>query len=208
MLTFLVASAVVALGAAVIGMMLTAPAEPTDVPADLLSGTCLDEPFRPTHGGVLVGTLSRLCFDVDAVRPRVELTGVTSGALYTGWISRPVAPAGGRGNACDLSDAGATGTTLQPQRFDAASADQTGRVQLSANLPGLKLPGGSQVRVLVIDHGWTESGQVTPYADRLAVWNGAWIPGVTTTGSDGRSQGRLVGCASFWLRGGVETLEQ
>jgi hypothetical protein len=204
-LVFVVASAMVALGAGVVGMMLTSPATSKEIPADLLSGTCLDEPFH-TSNGVVVGSLARLCFEIESVRPRVELTGVTNGALYTGWLARGAPPRSVQGSLCEMSDPGVA-ATLQPERFDATIADRTGRAQLSANLPGLKLPSGSIIRLLVVDHGWAGPNQTALRAEQLPLWNGAWVQGMSTVASGDRAPGHLVGCASFWLRGGVETLE-
>lgn len=201
-----VASAAVALGAAAVGMWLTAPASSKEDPADLLSGSCIDEPFRAPDG-VVVGTLARLCFDVDAVRPRVELTGVTSDSLFTGWLTQPTPAGVMHGNVCGSSDAAAATTLLQPARFDASRADQTGRVQLSASLPVMRFTGDSRIRVLVVDHGWRGSSQVVPREEQLSTWDGTWVHGLSSTANTNRTPGRLVGCATFWPRGGVETLE-
>src|SRR5262245_34915033 len=115
-LVFVVASLTITLVTGVVGMMMTAPSSSAPVPADWLSGTCLDEPFRAPNG-VVVGTLARLCFETDAVRPRVELTGVTTSALYTGWLTRAATPRTALADVCDLSDSGAATTPMQPERF-------------------------------------------------------------------------------------------
>jgi hypothetical protein len=205
-LVFVVASAVVALGAALVGMMLTAPATSKEIPADLLSGTCLDEPFRAPNG-VVIGTLARLCFEIDAVRPRVELTGVAPSGLYTGWLSKDGTPRPMAADLCELSDAGAMSMPMKPERFDATIADRTGRVQLSANLPGLRLASGSVVRLLVVDHGWAGPNQTALRAEQLPIWDSTWVHRMATTGSGNQVPGRVLGCASFWLRGGTETVE-
>jgi hypothetical protein len=205
-LVYIVASVAITIGTAVVGTMLSAPAPSKEIPADLLSGSCLDEPFQPTRG-VVVGTLARLCFDVDAVRPRVELTGVTSSALYSGWLTQAQHPLTPQGGACLEADADPSLAPVTPDRFDATIADRTGRVQLSAALSGLRIPGGSEVRLLVVDHGWVGPEQPALSSDALPAWHGAWVHGVTTTGTTSRASGRLIGCAVFRLRGGTESIE-
>lgn len=207
-LVLVTASTVIALCAAVVGAKLTAPTPSAPVPADLLSGTCLDEPFLAAPApAVVVGSLARLCFDVDAVRPRIELTGLPSGVLFTAWLSHAPRPAVTPREPCDAADSGPNGAVPLPARFDAAVADQTGRVQLTATIPGLRIVGGSQPRLFVVEHGWIGPDRAAVRPDDVLVWDRAWVHGAATTSSDRHGRGRLVGCASFWLRGGVETLE-
>jgi hypothetical protein len=94
-----------------------------------------------------------------------------------------------------------------PDRFDATIADRTGRIQLSATIPGLWIPGGSEVRLLVADHGWASPDQTALKADTLPTWQGVWVTGVTTTTGTTRASGRLIGCAVFRMRGGTESIE-
>ena len=205
-LVFIAASTVIAMCTVVAGAKLTAPATSAPVPADLLSGTCLDEPFLTTQS-VVVGALARLCFEIDAVQPRVELTGLPSGVLFTAWLAQTSRPAAASRESCDLADAGPNGAAPPPVRFDAAVADQTGRVQLTATLPGLRIAGGSQARLFVVEHGWIGPDRAAVRPDDVLAWESAWVHGVTRTSGDRYSRGRVVGCASFRPRGGVETLE-
>jgi hypothetical protein len=204
-LAFVAASVVITIGTAVVGSKLTAPVPSAPIPADFLSGTCLDEPFQPMRG-VVVGTLARLCFDLDAVRPRVELTGVNSSALYSGWLTQAPHPLTAPNGPCLEADADAALASATPERFAATIADRTGRIQLSATLAGRRITGGSEVRLLVVDHGWAGPDQPALSAEALPAWQGAWINGLTTTGST-RAGGRLIGCAAFRMRGGTESIE-
>jgi hypothetical protein len=205
-LVFVAASMVITVGTAVVGTKLTGPASSGPIPADFLSGTCLDEPFQPLRG-VVVGTLARLCFDVEAVRPRVELTGVNSSALYSGWLTRSPQPLTAPNGVCLEADADPSIAPAMPERFDATIADRTGRIQLSATLTGLRVTGGSEVRLLVVDHGWAGPDQTALSAEALPAWQGAWVHGLTTTSGTTRASGRLIGCAAFRMRGGTESIE-
>jgi hypothetical protein len=205
-LVFLTASAAIAICTAVVGARLTSPPTSAVVPIDLLSGSCVDEPFVPTQG-TFIAALARLCFEQDSMRPRIELTGVAVGSLFTGWLTPAPPPGTTPREACSLADPGPSGSVPWPERFDAAIADQTGRVQLSAPLPGQRLKAGGRARLLVIDHGWVGVNQSEIRAADVAAWEDAWGLGPRLKSNDDRGRGRVVGCASFWLMGGVESLE-
>ena len=50
------------------------------------------------------------------------------------------------------------------------------------------------------------SDRAAALADAISAWDLAWGTRAATMTGDPRRRGRVAGCASFWLRGGVETV--
>jgi hypothetical protein len=209
-LAFVAVSAIITAGTAVIGRWLLSPATTPPLPSDAGSGSCVDEPFTPLRGFTFssgVGTLARLCFGVADVRPRLELTGVRSGTVFSAWLTNEEHPKTEHRARCDLPppDAGAAWT--RPVRIGAAVADQTGRLHLSATMRDLRIVGGARLQIVAVDHGWTRPERGVALADELIDWEPAWGRGSAAPTGDSHHRGQMVGCASFWLRGGVDSLE-
>ena len=210
-LAFVAVSAAITVGTAIIGTKLLSPTTPPPLPSDAGSGSCVDEPFVPVRGAIFsagVATLARLCFGIDDVRPRLELTGVTSGTLFSAWLTNEEQPKTEHRQRCDIPPAVPGSAWTRPVRIGAAVADQTGLLHLAATLRDLRVIGGSRLQILAVEHGRLGAERGALVAEELLGWEHAWNQGLATPTGDSHHRGRLVGCASFWLRGGVDSLEQ
>jgi hypothetical protein len=207
-LAFIAVSAAITAGTAMIGARLFAPVAAP--PFDAGSGACVDEPFVPLRGSIFsagVGTLARLCFGESDVRPRLELTGVTSGTLFSAWLTNEEHPKTEHRQRCDIPPPDGTASWTRPVRIGAAVVDQTGRLHLAATMRDLRIAGGTRLQILAVDHGWTGPERGAARAEELVTWEHAWSRGLATPTGDSHFRGQVVGCASFWLRGGVDSLE-
>jgi hypothetical protein len=206
-LVFVAASVVMTIGTAVVGATL-APS-PTMEPASpvVMDVSCLDQRFVPVRGSV-VGALARFCVGEGAVRTRIELTGLTSGASFTAWLVDAERPSSARRDECIVDDVYPDAARALPRQIGGAVVDQTGRVELTGTVQGLRFAGGSEIQLLVIDHGWMSTARRAALAEELLTWDWSWIRTPATTIGSGRTGGYMVGCAVFRPRGGVESLER
>jgi hypothetical protein len=209
-LAFVAVSPILAAGTAVIGRWLLSPATTLPLPSDAGGGSWVDEPFTPLHGSNFssgVGTLARLCFGIEDVRPRLELTGVRSGTVFSAWLTNEVQPKTEHRQRCDLPppDAGAAWT--RPGRIGAAVPPPPGRTPRGATRRYRPIIAGPRLQIVAVDHGWIRPERGVALADELVDWEPAWGRGSAAPTGDSHHRGQMVGCASFWLRGGVDSLE-
>jgi hypothetical protein len=201
------ASAVMVIVTIVGGQLVAATAIPAASDGDQSAeASCLEQPLALTED-TAIQALTRLCLTMDGVQPTVELTGLSSGGVYTAWLSyleHPRTRQIGRCASAQIASQVGDGT---PGRLDSRTADQGGRVILSGVLPGLHPEGNTEIEILVVDHGRLAAGQTPASARQLLVWNPTWSGQPTTVIGEEQAASRLVGCAAFWLRGGAELTE-
>ena len=94
----------------------------------------------------------------------------------------------------------------RPVRIAAGVADQTGRVHLEAVLRDLPVLAGARIQILAVDHGWARPERGAAHPDELVAWEPGWSPAPAAPAGDSRHTGRVIGCATFWMRGGVDSL--
>jgi hypothetical protein len=199
-------SAVITVGTAVVGARLASPSTVELAPVAAMDMACLDEPFVLDQGTV-VGALARLCIGDGVVRPRIELTGLTSGAVLTAWLAYTERPPAGRTQQCAIDDVQPDAPWALPMRIEGAVADQTGRVELASSMPGVRFVGGSEIQVLVVNHGWVRAERRAERVDRPLVWDRSWAMPPADGIGDNPHGGWILGCAVFRLRMGTESLE-
>ena len=201
----IVASALFMVGVAVVGVYLTAAPAPPASP-NVPETVCLDEPLVAAAGAQLRG-LAHLCFGRDGLTPSLDLEHLAEGRLYSAWLASGDMPSTAPASHCLSNQTRAGGAPTTPGRVDATVADATGRVHLTAMLRGFRTAGLTEIQLLAVDHGPATPGATPRGGTELLAWQAIWRdPTPAVTG--GQDQSRLVGCASFRLRGGVETLEQ
>lgn len=165
--------------------------------------SCIDRPLMPVSGGHIRAD-ARLCLTDGGVRPIVELADVTPGSVYTAWLAFLDGTTASTRGPCADTHFTTSGELTTPGRLDGAVADQDGRVVLSHPLPGSRLDAHTVVELLIVEHarpvligGAAQNGQ-------FISWNPAWSRQKGQVPDRGASQSQLVGCASFWIRGGAE----
>jgi hypothetical protein len=200
-------SAVITIGTAVLGARLMAPPPPAErAPLVRMDMACLDEPFVSVHG-TIVGALARLCIDGDTVRPRVELTGLTSGTVFTAWLAYAERRSAARRERCVVDDVPLDAPWALPRRVDdVAVADQAGHVEITGRVEALHLAGGSEIQVIVVDHGWMSRERRAGGAEELLAWQRSWTQDPAASIGDVRVRGWVKGCAVFKLNVGVDSL--
>lgn len=177
--------------------------------------TCLEQPLGPvgdrgnsaTPVSSLPQAMSSLCLTRDGVHPTVELTHLPNGMLYTAWLAyleQPRTPDVGRCASAQL--AGQAGSAM-PGRIGSGTVDRSGRIVLSAAFPGLHLEGNSEAEILVVEHGQVEANRTAASARHLLLWDAGWTGMSVLAPAEGETRPRLVGCASYWMRGGPGLLE-
>ena len=197
------ASVAMLLGTVVGGRLLTSTG--TSVTADATPSTgrsCIERPLASPGGPGAVG-VARLCLTLDDVETTVDLDGLTGGTLYTAWLGYQERPAGGATGAC----AGPETERVTPSQVDAAPAPQDGRLRLARTLPGLRPPSNTVLDVLVVEHGPAFAVGTAARSRQLLAWDRTWagLPASALDRPDDTA--RLIGCAGFWLRGGMEQTE-
>lgn len=193
------ASAVMLAVTIVGGRLVMAESAPGGVERPAATVGCEERPFAVVNGGAARG-MARLCLTRDGVEPIVELAGLPSGVIYSAWIAYVDRPGVVRVGECADPDLPA------PGRIASGIADQEGRLMLSSMAPGLQLGANSVVKLLVVEHGALSSDVTPDRARGLLVWQPGWSD--ATAPSDAtQSSGSLLGCSSFWTRGGVDTTE-
>jgi hypothetical protein len=85
-------------------------------------------------------------------------------------------------------------------------ADHSGRMELTSVIEGVRFAGGSEIQVVVVDHGWTRSDRRAARAEALLAWQQSWTLDPARTIGDRDSQGWVAGCATFRPLGGSESL--
>jgi hypothetical protein len=94
-------------------------------------------------------------------------------------------------------------TGLSPSRIDGIVANQTGRAQLTASYPGVRFSGGSEVQILVVDHGAVRPGDAQTRPGELLSWQPSWWD----VGDGGPARSGLAGYVVFRVRQGEESLD-
>jgi hypothetical protein len=207
-LVFVVVSAVITVGTAVVGARLVAPSPTTSEPSSHVMGmACLDEPFVSIHGRI-VGAMARLCLGDGIASPRIELTGLTSGTLLSAWLAYGERRSATPQARCSVNHSHPDAPWPLPRLIDTTVADHTGRVELTSTMPGLRFAGGSEVQVLTVEHGWQRPERRAAIVELLRIWQDGWTTGepTATIGSAG-IRGWVVGCATFRPPVGLGSLE-
>ena len=201
----IVASSLFMVGIAVVGAYLFAEPAPPASP-NVRETVCIDEPLVPAAAAQVRG-VARLCFGRDGLTPSLDLEHLVEGRLYSAWLASGDMPSTAAASQCLSVPARAAGALTTPGRVDAGIADATGRAHLTALLRGFRTAGLTEIQLLAVDHGPTAPGATPRGGTELLAWQAIWRdPTPATAGS--QDQSLLVGCTSFRLRGGVETLEQ
>jgi len=200
-LVFIVAGIAVLIAVAFSGIVLApAPMLPSTGPAHD-GALCEVEPLSPVAEMVIAG-LTQLCVSEHGTRAWVELVGLRRDALYTGWLAyggRSLSPQEFR---CGGFSENVSETRSAPLRIDRAITDEAGRARFMASYPAIRLSDKEDVWMLVVDHGVLPSGDQS-----TAVWEPGWRSTASVMAPGSSIAGRLIGCAHFQRRGGVESLE-
>ena len=167
---------------------------------------CLERsvtPIAPSR----VGGNARLCISDGAVQPSIQLENLTSGAVYTAWFAYFDRPSGCQSGLCASTDLIGDDPAGVLGRIDGAVADQAGRVHLATTFRDLRLSGGSEVQLLIVDHGPLNADDSRTRARQLLSWHPSWL-GTPAADADVESDpGSVVGRGIFRLRGGVDSLD-
>jgi len=195
-----VASALMLVGALVAGTILKG-ASPETPEGETI---CLEERVVPV-AGVAIRGLGRVCIGEAGANPEVKLTGLQAGNLYTTWLAysdRVLTPRATRNGGSAQLPGIPPGA---PGRMGGIVADQTGSAQLGSEYQGLHLTSGSELQILIVDHGKPHADDPRARAAQVISWQSLWwddpSPGTRTPDDNAR----LVGYVVFRLRGGTET---
>jgi hypothetical protein len=165
--------------------------------------TCLERPLVPV-GSTRVRSVTQLCLTDGGIQPRVELADGTPGFVYTTWLAVHDRPAAWLDGPCAGTRLASITEMTTPGRLGGAVADQDGRVVLSHPLPGVRLDATTGVELLVVEHARSGLHGGEARAGQLLAWSTAWSRPTGQVADRRGSQGQLIGCAVFWIRGGVE----
>jgi hypothetical protein len=188
------------------GRLITATTPPDPATVEWSAdASCLQRPLTLIDAAG-VQAASWLCLTTGGIQPAVELHGLPSGTLYSAWLSYLEHPGARDAGRCASTDLASDGTAL-PGRLDGAAADRDGRVALSGALTGLIPAGDTVVEILVVEHGTVSAAGAPARARQLLAWDRSWSALPTPSVDQREDTGRLLGCATFWVRGGVEQTE-
>jgi hypothetical protein len=203
--TTIVASAAMLLLTFAGGRLLTATTPPEPARAERpATSTCEQRPLT-LFDGAGVEAASWLCLTTTGAQPGVELHGLPSGTLYSAWVAYLERPRTMDVARCAGAQNPSGDGTAPTGRVDGAVADRDGRVMLAGSLAGLLPGGGTALEILVVEHGAMSAAGAPARAGSLLAWDRSWsaLPGPSAV-DDAGDAGRLLGCATFWIRGGAE----
>jgi len=193
------ASAVMVAATIVGGQMLkaTPPAVESERPAHV---GCDTRRLAPVNGAA-VQAFSRLCFGPRGVESVVDLAARPTGGVYSAWMAYVDRPTAVRTGEC------ASPELVTPGRVASGIANGEGRLTLANDVPGLQVRANGLVEILVVEHGQPTTDSAPDRARELLSWHSAWSdPGAAPTDFEQPSSA-LLGCATFWVRGGAEQTE-
>jgi hypothetical protein len=94
-----------------------------------------------------------------------------------------------------------------PGRIAGAGPDQAGRALLSHPLPGVRLDANSRLELLLLEHAQSVLAGSAAQVGQLITWSPSWSGPAGRLLDRGQGQSQLIGCATFWIRGGAEQAE-
>jgi len=196
-------SAIMALGIlAADGILGASPAE-----LEVAPSTCLQEAVAPVGRAPLRGLVA-LCLGDGHVRLTAELTGLSGGAAHAVWLVYSESPTPSQRAS---SEVGVPVPWLSPvplAQFGGIVADTNGGAQLAPVYRDLRPRAGSKIHVFVVGWAAPRSGTDRHLAGSPAFGQTPRNDADGSAGDAGDWLNRVEGRAEFWLRGGVDSLEQ
>lgn len=170
------------------------------------SASCDERPLAGVNGSAAHG-VSHLCLTMDGADPTIELTGLPVGAVFSAWAAYVDRPSIVRAGECSTPELAARDQIGAPGRLASGIADRDGRLVLASALSGLRPSAGSVVEILVVQHAALTDTARPERARQLLAWDRVWSDARRAPNGPDQSVTRLLGCSSFWVRGGAEQAE-
>jgi hypothetical protein len=203
-LVSIIATLIIVAIVAVAGRQFGGVVPPFPDAADGSVATCVDEAVRPIGRAAISGR-ARLCLSRAGIQTTVDLENLSDAVTYTAWLGYFGEPARCSSSPCGDSDPVLEGATGLFERIDSAMPDLARRASLARGFRELHLRPGSEVQILVFQHGVL--GRMNP-SDRvrlLVAWPVTPTGHVVDTVDDRRISEPAVGRAVIRLLESPET---
>ncbi|MFN8637111.1 MAG: hypothetical protein U0893_24960 [Chloroflexota bacterium] len=150
--TVLVVNAVIAASLAAANVALARPSTEGDIhPTGAVLG-CLDGPVVPLAASKVTGG-GGICLDDGGVHGTLRVGSLWPGDAYTGWLAYFDRPSTCTQSPCGLVDLRGNDPPGVVVRIGGGVPREDGELELRADLPDLRLTAGSQVTLLLLNHG-------------------------------------------------------
>jgi hypothetical protein len=176
-------------------VVLAGPSAQTDArPVGAVLG-CLDAPATPLAASKVTGG-GGICLDDGGVHPTLRVGGLWPGDVYTGWLAYFDQPSTCTQSPCGLVDLRGDDPPGVLARIGGGVAREDGELELRTDLPDLRLTTGSQVTLLLFNHGPAVDGDHRARARQLLTLQrpelGAPSGGATVDGARGWPHAEVV----------------
>lgn len=172
--------------------------------ADGSVATCVDEAVRPV-GRVAISGHARLCLSRAGIQTTVDLENLSDGVTYSAWLGYFSQPARCSSSPCGDPDPALEDATGLFERIDSTMPDLAHRASLARGFREIYPRPGSEVQMLVFQHGLL--GRMLP-SDRmrlLVTWPVTSTGSLAGSGDDRGIPKPLVGRAVIRLLESPET---